>query len=103
MSGVATSRTQGGWLMPIWVQPGSGRSAVVGAYGNAVKVAVSAPPEKGRANRALCKVLAEALGCRVADVRVVRGETSRRKDVVVNASAADMERFLKQVNESKGR
>ena len=63
--------------------PGSSRNAVVGWMGNALKVRVSAPPERGKANAAIEAVLAEALGLPADRVRIVAGETSRRKIVEI--------------------
>ena len=40
-------------VLRLHVQPGAGRSAVTGRYGDAVKVKVAAPPERGRANEAV--------------------------------------------------
>lgn len=67
----------------VWVQPGASRSRVAGMRGDAVKVAVSAPPEKGRANKAVESLLARALGVRRSSVRVVSGHTSRLKVVEI--------------------
>jgi uncharacterized protein (TIGR00251 family) len=57
----------------IWVQPGASRQRVVGMHGDAVKVAVAAPPEKGAANRALEKLLAETFGLSAGAVAVSAG------------------------------
>ena len=63
------------------VQPGASRERLTRMTDGALKVAVSAPPEKGKANRAVEKLLAKTLGLPVSAVRVVGGETSRRKTV----------------------
>jgi hypothetical protein len=56
---------------------------------------VSAPPVDGKANAALCKLLAKALGVPRTSVGVVRGETSRDKLVRVDGlSAADAQARL---------
>jgi uncharacterized protein len=67
----------------IWVQPGSRREGIVGWHGDALKVAVSAAPEKGKANRAVCDLLAAELGIRPSAISVTRGETSRRKELAI--------------------
>ena len=46
---------------------------------DALKVAVTAPPEKGRANKAVMKLLAEEFGLPIAAVSMVSGSGSRRK------------------------
>lgn len=102
MSNVTAERTPDGWRLAVWVQPNAGRDAIVGPHGDAVKVAVGAPPEKGRANQAVCRVLAQSVGCRTSNVTVVRGETARGKQVVIDAPRDAVARFLKQINDSKG-
>jgi uncharacterized protein len=58
-------------------------------------VRVTAPPEGGRANAALCRVLAKRAGVGVRSVSVVRGASSRRKVVQVDGiGAADLARVL---------
>ena len=63
----------------VHAQPGAGRTQVVGRHGNAVKVRVAAPPEKGQANDALRKALADAFGVKPGAVELVAGATSRTK------------------------
>jgi hypothetical protein len=73
----------------IWVQPGASRQRVVGMHGDAVKVAIAAPPEKGAANRALEKLLAEEFGLASGAVAVVAGGRSRRKRVRLQGVSPD--------------
>lgn len=63
------------------VSPGSGRSEIVGRYGDAWKVRVGAPPERGRANDAVIRLLSERLGLPASDLALVSGSTSRDKVV----------------------
>lgn len=65
------------------VAPGASREKIVGLHGDALKVAVREPPEKGRANEAVERLLAAALRVRRGDVKVVRGHASRDKVVLV--------------------
>ena len=52
-------------------------------YDGRLKVALAAAPEQGKANKALCKLLATELGIRPSQVRVLRGHASRQKEVLV--------------------
>lgn len=72
---------EGGVEIDLWVVPGSSRSELAGLHGGAVRVRVGAPPEGGRANAEACRLIASATGGRRA--RVIRGETSRHKVVMV--------------------
>jgi len=73
----------GGIEIQILVTPGSSQSKVRGVHGSALKVAVRAPPEKGRANEEVADVLAEFFALPARNVAVVSGETSRQKRVRV--------------------
>lgn len=66
------------------VVPGASREGVDGWLGDALKVRVRAAPEKGRANAAVEKLLAAALGLRPAQVRVVSGFTIPNKVVEID-------------------
>lgn len=68
-----------GVVLHVHVQPGAGRSAVVGRHGDALKVRVAAPPVDGRANQATQTLLAEALGLASGDIELTGGESSRSK------------------------
>jgi uncharacterized protein (TIGR00251 family) len=68
-----------GVVLHVHVQPGAGRSAVVGRHGDALKVRVAAPPVEGRANEATRALLADALGLPAGDVELTGGESSRAK------------------------
>lgn len=59
--------------------PGSRRTEVSGPLGDRLKVRVSAPPEDGKANRAVCETLAAALGLHDRDVTIIAGHTSPEK------------------------
>ena len=65
--------------LPIKVVPGSSRDCVAGWLGETLKVRVSAPAERGRANAAVEELLADALGVAKDHVRIVAGSTSARK------------------------
>lgn len=70
---------EGGVLLKVRAAPGASRERVVGVHGDALKVAVAAPPERGKANEAIARVLARAFGVRPAAVTIHSGETSREK------------------------
>jgi uncharacterized protein (TIGR00251 family) len=70
------------------VVPGARRDAFVGRHGEAWKVRVAAPPERGAANRALVALLARTLGLPPASVSVVSGHGARDKIVEVTGIGA---------------
>ena len=78
--------------LKVTVSPGAGRSAVAGRHDDGWKIRIAATPERGRANRALVELVAEILAVPRNAVRVVSGQTSRRKTIEVDgvtASEAD--------------
>lgn len=68
-------------LIRVKAVPGSSRNEVSGVLGDRLKVRISAPPEGGKANRAVCELIASALGVRVRDVIVESGAASPEKVV----------------------
>jgi uncharacterized protein (TIGR00251 family) len=63
------------------VSPGAGRTAVVGRHGDAWKVRVTEAPERGRANEAVLRLLAEALAVPRDTLTLVSGHGGREKTV----------------------
>lgn len=72
-----------GVVLALRVQPKARRTRVVGEHGGALKVAIAQPPEQGKANRALLELLCEVLSLEKAGVRLISGETSREKRVLL--------------------
>ena len=66
------------------VTPSASRDAVVGWQGDVLRVHVRAPAQRGKANDAVLRLLAAALGVERRRLRIVRGETSRQKMVSVD-------------------
>ncbi len=77
--------------IPIKAVPGARRDEIAGMLGNRLKVRVSAPPEGGKANAAICALIAAALGLRARQVEIVAGHASPEKTVRV--LGADPERI----------
>ena len=69
--------------LAIKVVPGASRNGVAGWLGDVLKVRVTAPPERGKANAAVEATVAEAVGVPAASVRVVAGHTSPRKVIEI--------------------
>jgi uncharacterized protein (TIGR00251 family) len=82
-------------VLHVHVQPGAGRSAVVGRHGTALKVRVAAAPEGGRANEACADLLAESFGLRRAQVELVSGPSSRAKQFKL--TGIDLDTFRTQL------
>ena len=80
---VAMTAVTGGVLLRVKIVPGASRSRVMGLLGNRLKIAVAAPPEAGKANRAVCELLAEALGVAGREVSVTSGHAQPQKSVTV--------------------
>ncbi len=72
-----------GVLLSVVAHPSASRQGVLGERSGALRVAVTAPPDKGKANHALEKAIATALHCRPAQVRLESGQTSRRKRFLI--------------------
>ena len=77
------------------VSPGAARSEIVGRYGGGWKVRVAAAPERGRANEAVMRLLADALDVESGALALVSGSGSRDKVVELRGlDAAEAERRL---------
>ncbi|MXY21213.1 MAG: DUF167 domain-containing protein [Dehalococcoidia bacterium] len=81
--------------LDIRVQPRASRNSVEIGGDGTVRVRVTTPPDRGKANDAVVKLLAKRLGISRSAVRIVRGHTSRSK--VVRISGMDREDAIRLI------
>jgi uncharacterized protein (TIGR00251 family) len=79
----------GGVEISVKVVPGASRDRIAGVLGDAIKIQVAAPPEKGKANQAVIRLLAELLQHPAREISVVQGPTSPRKTILVRGMSRD--------------
>ncbi|MFQ5508496.1 MAG: DUF167 domain-containing protein [Leptospirillia bacterium] len=73
----------GGVRLTLRLQPRASHNKVMGVHGNAIKVAITAPPVEGKANKHVIRFLARLLGVPQSAVTIVSGELARDKVVEV--------------------
>lgn len=85
------------------VSPGSGRAEIVGRHGDGWKVRVTAPPEHGRANDAVVRLVADTLALPLASVTIVSGHGARDKIVeLIGLGPGLVERHLASASSADG-
>ncbi len=85
----------GGVVVSVKVQPNASKDRVVGEYADQLKIAVTVAPEKGKANKAVIKVLSKSLGIKSSYIEILSGETSRDKKILIkNISEEDFNRII---------
>lgn len=94
-------RVAGGVTLRLKVTPGARRERIEGLVpapdgGRALKLSVTAAPERGRANDAAIALLARALGVPKSSLSVVAGETSRLKTIRIAGEPATLAQLLEQ-------
>jgi len=80
---IEITECEGAVVFAVRVTPRASRNAIEGEYQGALKVRLTAPPVEDRANEALRRLLAERLNVPVSAVRIVAGDKSRTKRVMV--------------------
>ncbi len=83
-----------GCILAVRAQPGARKAGVMGEQAGALKVAVHAAPEQGKANKALIETLADALGLKNSQIELVSGETSRDKRFLLHGVTAEVLREM---------
>jgi hypothetical protein len=99
--------TSQGVVLHLHIQPRASRDRVVGLHGEALKIALTAPPVEGAANAALFTFLATLLQVPRTSVSLVSGEKSREKRVLVRTIRPaqiikQIEGSLQRVDKKKG-
>jgi len=77
------ARVGGGTRMRLRVRPRSKQNEIIGVHGGALKIGVAAAPEKGRANRAVLRLLATTFDLAPSDLIVISGMNSQDKTVLI--------------------
>ena len=86
--------TAEGCKLDISVSPNARRTAADGLHDGALRVRLGAPPVDGRANAHLLGWLATELGCPKRAVSLLRGDISRRKQVLIGLPEAEVATWL---------
>jgi hypothetical protein len=84
----------GGTEIAVHVQPGAARAELVGLHGDALKVRIPARAVEGAANAALVNFIAHALGVPNREVKILRGDKSRRKVLEIPLPVEDVALML---------
>ncbi len=82
-------RCDEGIRLQVKITPGSSRTRALGPHGDCLKIAVSAPPEKGKANQALIEYLSKITEVPRQKISVVSGQTSPRKILILTGASSD--------------
>jgi uncharacterized protein (TIGR00251 family) len=89
----------GGAVLAVKVVPGSSRDRVSGVLGDSLKIATSAPPEKGKANAAIAVLLARTLGVDRRQVELLSAPANPRKQFrLAGLSAAEVRQRLQNLD-----
>lgn len=84
MTNLSIQEDNDGVILTVKVLPGSSRTVIRGVLEGMLKVAVSAAPEKGKANRCLVQFLAKKIGVKKNAVHIVSGSTNPVKQVQIS-------------------
>ena len=94
IEGLELTEVAGGTRLRLRVRPGARKNAVVGAHGGALKISVTAPPERGKANDAVLDLLAKALSLPRGSIEILAGHASPDKVALVPLTAARVAELL---------
>ena len=76
-------QTDAGVEVFLYIQPRASRNKVVGLQGEELKIALTAPPVDGAANKACCLFMAKLCSLPRSYVKIISGETSRHKRLLL--------------------
>ena len=92
--GRSVCKTLSRFHLHVKVVPGASREGVTGWLGDSLKVRVQAPPEKGKANRAVIKLLADVLDVPRTSIELVQGRTVANKVFAINGMSEQQARSV---------
>lgn len=99
MSDLPYTPARGGIRLHVRATPKASKNTLDGLYKDAdgaswLKVKVTAPPEDGKANKAVIRLLAKTLNLPASSITLLSGETSRQKTLLLDCEETDMARLL---------
>lgn len=77
-----------GVILPVRAKPGAKTNELIDEHDGALRVAVTAPPEDGKANQAIARLIVETLGLTRAQVTLLGGAASRSKRFLITGISA---------------
>lgn len=83
------NETANGVSFAVKVHPRARKNAITGRVGDALKLALTAPPVEGKANQAVIEFFADFFEIPRSSVTIASGETSRNKVVRINGLSAE--------------
>lgn len=87
-------------LLPVKIVPGASRTRYLGEWDGRARIAVAAPPEKGKANKAVIEFLAKLLGVDRRAISLAAGDTTPLKTIRIGGIPADAIRTALETNRS---
>ena len=93
------TKTATGAIFRVRVQPRASKNEIVEMQEDALKVRISAPPVKGKANRALIGFLAKQLGVKKSEIEIVSGHTSKTKTIQIVGKGREIEKRIQTLAE----
>lgn len=79
-----------GVILPVRATPSAKRNAIGGIHDGMLKISVTAPPDDGRANAAIVKLLAKSLKISKSRVQLLSGATQRQKKFLLEHVELDI-------------
>ena len=92
---IELTENEHGLVLPVHAQPGARRNGILGEHDGRLKIAVTEKPDKGKANQAIIALLARQLRIAKSDLRLLSGDTNRRKRfLIVGLDAGEVRKRL---------
>jgi len=86
---IPLKQTSAGISFAVKVHPRARKNAIAGTFGDALKLALTAPPIEGKANEAVIDFLADFFDIPRSSITIASGKTSRLKAVHISGASAE--------------